>query len=226
MNTDDTRKTKAQLIAELIELRRQSVSAAAEIQRLRNSEERYHQLIELSPDAIIVHNGREVLFANPTAAQLIGAATPREMIGYPISKLVAPSDYAIVVERMRQVLAGVPVPLEENWWANGRSLTPGHLIRWSIKANRPRRSSHVTSLRASELSKRCASKTNIWRPCTTPCWVCWRGMMWPASWRTSPNTLASWWTPSMCSLRWSRRTIRIWNPRSPEGRCARRPTCN
>jgi PAS domain S-box-containing protein len=110
MSSNDSRKTKAQLIAELIALRQECLTNAAEIQQLRTLEDHYQQLVERSPDAIIVHNGREVLFANPAAAQLVGASTAQELVGYPISKLVAASDLAIVAARMRQVLAGVPVP--------------------------------------------------------------------------------------------------------------------
>jgi PAS domain S-box-containing protein len=110
MSPSDIRKTKAQLIAELIALRQAHQETTAEIQRLRDSEDRYQQLVEHSPDAIIVHNGREVLFANPAAADLIGAATPQELSRYPIAQLVAASDYAVVADRMRQVLSGVAAP--------------------------------------------------------------------------------------------------------------------
>ncbi|NTU64472.1 MAG: PAS domain S-box protein, partial [Chloroflexi bacterium] len=113
MSSQDARKTKAQLIAELSALRQACLDNAAEIQRLRDSEDRYQQIVDHSPDAIIVHNGHAVLFANPVAARLVGAPTPQELIGYPIAKLVAASDYALVAERMRQALSGVPVPFME-----------------------------------------------------------------------------------------------------------------
>ncbi len=113
MSPNDDRKTKAQLIAELNALRQDNLKHTAEVQQLQDSEARYQQLVEHSPDAIIVHNGREVLFANPTAAQLVGAASPQDLIGYPVAKLVAASDQAVVAERMRQVLSGMPVPFLE-----------------------------------------------------------------------------------------------------------------
>lgn len=113
MSSSDDRKTKAQLIAELIALRQECQECAVEIQQLRASEDRYQQLVEHSPDAIIVHNGRRVLFANPMAAQLVGATHPQELVGCPIARLVAASDQAVVAERMRQVLSGIPVPFME-----------------------------------------------------------------------------------------------------------------
>jgi PAS domain-containing protein len=44
---------------------------------LRETEARYHQLLELSPDAVIVHADERVLFANPAAARLLGVGTSR-----------------------------------------------------------------------------------------------------------------------------------------------------
>jgi PAS domain S-box-containing protein len=107
------RKTRSELIAELDQLRQECQQRTVEIQQLRDSEERYQQLIEHSPDAILVHNGREVLFANPAAARLVGAATPQDLIGYPASQLVSAADQPTVAARIRQVLNGVPVPFIE-----------------------------------------------------------------------------------------------------------------
>ena len=48
---------------------------------LRESEERYRGLVELSPDAIIVHRSGKFVFANAQAAELFGMASPGELIG-------------------------------------------------------------------------------------------------------------------------------------------------
>jgi len=48
---------------------------------LRHSEERYRSLVELSPEAIIVHRDGQVLYANPAAARLLAAAKPADLIG-------------------------------------------------------------------------------------------------------------------------------------------------
>lgn len=113
MSSIDDYLTTDQLIAELNALRQERQAHLDEIRQLRASEERFQQIVEHSPDAIIVHNGREVLFANAAAAQLIGASTPQDLVGYPAIKLVAAADQPAVSERIRQVLSGVPVPLWE-----------------------------------------------------------------------------------------------------------------
>src|SRR5207248_7133988 len=47
---------------------------------LRQSEERYFRLVELSHDGILIHSQGRLLFLNPAAAKIIGANSPEEMI--------------------------------------------------------------------------------------------------------------------------------------------------
>jgi PAS domain S-box-containing protein len=78
---------------------------------LRKSEERYRRLVELSFDAIGIHSGGKIVFANPTAAKLLGATKPEQILGKSILDFVH-SDYrSTVSERVQQVLGeGKPVP--------------------------------------------------------------------------------------------------------------------
>src|SRR6266536_1645674 len=77
-------------------------------------EESYRRLVELSPDAIAVHAEGRLVYANPAAAELIGAASPEELIGMPILDIVHPAFHGIVLERTRQeVEEGRAVPLLE-----------------------------------------------------------------------------------------------------------------
>ena len=48
---------------------------------LRESEERFRVLAEMSPDAILVHAEERIVYANAEAARLLGATDAREMIG-------------------------------------------------------------------------------------------------------------------------------------------------
>jgi PAS domain S-box-containing protein len=63
---------------------------------LKESEERYRRLVELSPDAIIVHRGGEVLFVNSAGAEFFGVASPEELIGKPVMNFIHP-DYREIV---------------------------------------------------------------------------------------------------------------------------------
>jgi PAS domain S-box-containing protein len=48
---------------------------------LRDSEARYRNMIEQSPDAIVVHRAGRILYANPTALRMAGVATAQDALG-------------------------------------------------------------------------------------------------------------------------------------------------
>jgi two-component system cell cycle sensor histidine kinase/response regulator CckA len=73
---------------------------------LRESEGRYQTLVNLSPDVITVDIGGKYVFANPAAARLFGAASPRELVGMDIMERVHPDDREVVSQRAAQVRAG------------------------------------------------------------------------------------------------------------------------
>ncbi|MBP1467667.1 PAS domain S-box protein [Candidatus Chloroploca sp. M-50] len=57
-------------------------------QRISESAQRYRQLTELSPDAIIVHDGQTVRYANPAASQLLGQRSPQPIVGQPVDPVL------------------------------------------------------------------------------------------------------------------------------------------
>ncbi len=91
----------ADLAYGIMSLRTSEQSKRAE-EALRDSEERYRSLIDLSPIAIIVHSEGVILFANTAAATLLHAANPDELIGLPALNLVNPDYLDIVRQRIRQ----------------------------------------------------------------------------------------------------------------------------
>lgn len=68
---------------------------------LREAEERYRVLADFAPDAILVHSGGRVEYANRAAARLFGAGSPQHMAGTRIESLVHPEEHARLRERMR-----------------------------------------------------------------------------------------------------------------------------
>src|ERR1041384_4259177 len=57
---------------------------------LKESEERYRSLVELSPDAIVVHHEGKFTYVNPAAVKLWGASSPEDLIGRSVLDVVHP----------------------------------------------------------------------------------------------------------------------------------------
>ena len=72
-------------------------------QALRESEQRYRRLVELSPEAIVVHSDGWIRYANPAAQRLWGADRPEQLIGRSVLDRVHPDYQDTVRRRVRQV---------------------------------------------------------------------------------------------------------------------------
>ncbi len=80
---------------------------------LRESEQRYRELVQSSPDAVIVHRDSMFLFANPAALRLYGADSIEQLQGKTVLDLVHPDDRAAIALRLEQGQAGQRLPLRE-----------------------------------------------------------------------------------------------------------------
>ena len=73
------------------------------VRELAESEERYRSLIELSPDAIVVHRAGIILFANHASAGIFGAARPSDLVGREVFELLHPDYHPTAATRMAAV---------------------------------------------------------------------------------------------------------------------------
>jgi len=71
-------------------------------ERLSRSEECYRQLVEESPDAMLVHRQGGILFANKACVSLFGASSIGELLGKQMLDFIHPDDREAVRERIRQ----------------------------------------------------------------------------------------------------------------------------
>ncbi|HIK28192.1 MAG: PAS domain S-box protein [Oscillatoriaceae bacterium SKW80] len=69
---------------------------------LKESEERYRRLLELSPEAILLHCGGKIIYANPAATEFFGAAHMEEIIGLEICNFIHPEELEIFHENVNQ----------------------------------------------------------------------------------------------------------------------------
>jgi PAS domain S-box-containing protein len=79
---------------------------------LRESEQRYRDLVELAPSAIFILRGTEIAYINAAGAALFGASSPEQLLGRDAMELVHPQDREQARARIVQVASqGVAVPL-------------------------------------------------------------------------------------------------------------------
>jgi diguanylate cyclase (GGDEF)-like protein/PAS domain S-box-containing protein len=71
---------------------------------LQESEQRYRQLVELSPDAICIEQRGRVVFANPACAQLLGERSAAQLLGRGIHRYLT-ADARAVWGRLRDDVA-------------------------------------------------------------------------------------------------------------------------
>jgi diguanylate cyclase (GGDEF)-like protein/PAS domain S-box-containing protein len=71
---------------------------------LKNSEERYKTLVELSPEMLDVRHEGTILYMNPAGIQMLEAASQDQVIGKPILDFIHPSDWNTVKQQEQEKL--------------------------------------------------------------------------------------------------------------------------
>lgn len=72
---------------------------------LGHSEQRYRGLFELSPQAVWIHRGRLIEYANKAALELFGATSLQELVGKSIYELFHPDSHDAMREQLGTLLA-------------------------------------------------------------------------------------------------------------------------
>jgi two-component system cell cycle sensor histidine kinase/response regulator CckA len=72
--------------------------------RFVESESRYRILIERSPESVTVHRAGIIIFANPAAIKMFGAATAQDLIGRPFIDRIHPDFHETVWARRKIIL--------------------------------------------------------------------------------------------------------------------------
>ncbi len=80
---------------------------------LRESEENYRKLVELSPDGILIQCEGKYVYLNSAAVEIFGARTPGQVIGKAILDVIHPDYHETVREHVKLLEGGKDVPLHE-----------------------------------------------------------------------------------------------------------------
>ena len=70
---------------------------------LRESEEKYRQMVDLSPDAVTIHQEGRWVFANPAAARILGVEEPSQLVGRSLLDFMRPDIHQQVKARWKQL---------------------------------------------------------------------------------------------------------------------------
>ncbi len=81
---------------------------------LRASEKRYRKLVDLLPVGVGIHTGGKIVFVNPAAVSMFGAAHTDELIGRSILDIVHPMSRETVIEQRQTIITEwKPAPMTE-----------------------------------------------------------------------------------------------------------------
>ncbi len=71
--------------------------------QIKESEDRYRILVELSPETIVVHRDCIILYINPAGAKTLGASSPEDIIGQSILEFISANEHQQALDQIEQV---------------------------------------------------------------------------------------------------------------------------
>ncbi len=80
---------------------------------LRESQDRYRSLVEISPDAVFLHRDGKIIYANPATLRILGTLHPEEVIGKNVLDFISPTFRGIIQTNIQQDLNGQISPRTE-----------------------------------------------------------------------------------------------------------------
>jgi len=80
---------------------------------LRESEDRYRTLVEISPDAVFLHQDGKIIYANSAAIRLLGGSHPVNVVGKNVLDFIQPEFRDAVRKNIEKDLSGELSPLME-----------------------------------------------------------------------------------------------------------------
>lgn len=80
---------------------------------LRESEDRYRKLVEISPNAVLLHRDGKVIYANRALARILGTEDADDFLGKNVLDLIHPAYREAIQTNIAQDLTGAPTPFME-----------------------------------------------------------------------------------------------------------------
>jgi len=64
----------------------------------------YKHLLEITPEAIVIHSNGKIVYINPTAVKMIGGKNEKEVIGRNVMDFIHPDSIPLIKERIQSML--------------------------------------------------------------------------------------------------------------------------
>jgi PAS domain S-box-containing protein len=80
---------------------------------LKESEDRYRKLVEISPNAVLLHRDGKVIYANRALARILGTEDADDFLGKNVLDLIHPAYREAIQTNIAQDLTGAPTPFME-----------------------------------------------------------------------------------------------------------------
>lgn len=71
---------------------------------LQSSDIFYKHVVELTPEAVVIHSGGEIIYANPAALKLIGAKSAKQVIGKQVINFIHKDSLPLIQSRIKNML--------------------------------------------------------------------------------------------------------------------------
>lgn len=97
-------RTQARLHTQLLFQFSERLRAESDRESLRSSEQRYRELVEQSPEAIVVHTGGKVRYANPACLRLIGEADLAQVANTTVASWIHFDDRDQLIRRLNELV--------------------------------------------------------------------------------------------------------------------------
>lgn len=92
------------IVRDITERKQKETVIRGLLEKTEQSEEKYRNLVNTSPNAIFVHCEGRLVFINPAGARMLGAETPEQLIGKAVMDFVHPDYIETVKKRIKKIL--------------------------------------------------------------------------------------------------------------------------